>query len=214
MLFNGYTPEWLYRILPTIYATSGIAVIVALQNAWALFSGTMLVSAAALIVHLRRTHRREQEEAARLTKAERSMANVMQPRETAPDAHLLVWERSYETGHELIDRQHRDLFASCNALLRAVASDAPRGEIDPMLDHLVAAVERHFRTEESVLAGKLPDEAWQAHRDKHESLAREASEVIDAFRQGRTECRDAVGFLVSDMIAMHVISENRLIASA
>lgn len=213
MLIDGYTPYWLYRILPVIYGVSGVGVIVAIGNEWAIFSGLLLISAAVAIVYMRQHHRKEQEA---LMAAEVEAAHPHQPAPVAPAAagkvrgvvpYMLSWDVAYESGHSIIDRQHRELFESCNALIRVVAANGPREDVDPLLDRLVAEVERHFRTEEALLGDKESSDALAEHHRKHEELKQQAIHLVDEFRQDRLESDDMVGFLVSDLVALHVISE-------
>ena len=47
-------PQWLYNLLPLIYIVSGFSTILILQNPMGIFSGMVLISAAALVHHMRR----------------------------------------------------------------------------------------------------------------------------------------------------------------
>jgi hemerythrin-like metal-binding protein len=213
MLIEGYTPYWLYRILPVIYGVSGVAVIVAIGNGWAIFSGLLLISAAAAIVYMRMHHWAEQKT---LMAAEVEAAHPHRPAPAAPAAanrprgmvpYVLSWDVAYESGHSIIDRQHRKLFESCNALIRAVEANGPRADVVPLLDRLVAEVEGHFRTEEALLSDKESSDALTERHREHEELKQQARHLVDEFRQDRLESDDVVGFLVSDLVALHVISE-------
>lgn len=57
MLYR-YQPKWLYEVLPYIYVASGLATILVLRNAMAVFSGLMLISAGAVVWFMRLTNRR------------------------------------------------------------------------------------------------------------------------------------------------------------
>ena len=127
---------------------------------------------------------------------------------------MLSWNTTYECGHAIIDRQHRALFDSCNALIRLVAADGARAEVDPLLDRLIAEVQHHFRTEEALLGDRATSEELAEHHRKHEDLAQQAIHLVDQFRQDRLECSDMVGFLASDLVALHVISETKLLKKA
>lgn len=218
MLISGYTPYWLYRILPVIYAVSGVGVIVGIGNHWAIFSGLLLISAAMAIVYMRHHHRKEQE---MLMAQEAEEAHPRPPVRTAPTStpaagspYMLSWDAAYESGHAVIDRQHRALFESCNTLIRLVAANRSQAEVNPLLDRLIAEVQHHFRTEEALLGERVASEALAEHHRKHEELAQQAIHLVDEFRQDRLECNDMVGFLVSDLVALHVISEAKLLKKA
>ena len=91
-----------------------------------------------------------------------------------------VWSTRYHTGIQLIDDQHRELFATVNELRRSVQSGADRGVIGRLLEQLLAASARHFATEETFMAERgYPDLAQ--HVAEHAAMLTSLKELHTKF---------------------------------
>ncbi|GLH71188.1 hemerythrin [Geothrix rubra] len=60
----------------------------------------------------------------------------------------VVWSTRYNTGIQLIDEQHKELFSTVNELRTSVQAGADRQVIEHLLDSLLRASARHFASEE------------------------------------------------------------------
>lgn len=126
----------------------------------------------------------------------------------------LRWREGYACGEPTIDREHETLFRLANDLLtRAMASydDASlESDLKPAIDTLLTHVTEHFAHEEAILqANGYP--AWEAHAQVHRNLldnARALRSKLDSATE-REQLSRAVGFLVVDMVAMHMLKEDR-----
>jgi hemerythrin len=78
-------------------------------------------------------------------------------------------------GHDLLDAQHRDLLAQCNALADCIADAGQDSDLKfrASFDALMAQAREHFATEESLLAQcEYPMlEEHQNERDEFDYLA-------------------------------------------
>ncbi len=85
------------------------------------------------------------------------------------------WNASYCMGHDLLDAQHRDLLAQCNALADCIADAGQDSDLKfrASFDALMAQAREHFATEESLLAQcEYPMlEEHQNERDEFDYLA-------------------------------------------
>jgi hypothetical protein len=61
-------PEWLYELLPWIYAASGLLVLAIFRNGPGAFSGSTLIAAAAIVLRMRVLSRRDNQPAAGLAR--------------------------------------------------------------------------------------------------------------------------------------------------
>lgn len=131
----------------------------------------------------------------------------------APDPSVgllaLRWDALYESGHPLLDAQHRLLFDSTNELLGAVAgtgagSTEAAYRIHVLLDHAA----RHFEVEEELLrqAGypKLP-----AHISRHQDLLNCASRLRAEAKEGRLDWYQLLSFLSQDLVFGHMVIDDR-----
>ncbi len=210
MLHRYRTPDWLYERLPFIYGAVGVLTIVVLQNGMALLSGATLISAGAMIWLMRKRLR-----AAPLAHSDAGVHRVDDAvRAEHADAKLiqLIWRKSYECGHPVIDAQHGRLFDLGNVLINALVQNQPKSSVEPVLDELVEHVRDHFCAEEALLARcgyPLAD-----HAQVHRALLERAARLRERYHEGAVAGGDLVGFIAYDVIAQHIIMEDTKWAKA
>ncbi|AVR87492.1 diguanylate cyclase [Thauera aromatica] len=120
----------------------------------------------------------------------------------------LNWDASFESGNGILDAEHRDLFDEVNRLLSALFSEARDAEIQPAIDSLLEKLKRHFHDEEQFLqAAGYPE--LGAHAVLHRALIQRAEALVDGFRSHRTEERALFTFLAHDVVAEHIVHEDR-----
>jgi hemerythrin-like metal-binding protein len=197
MAASGELPEGLYEALPYLYAAVGVATIVVLHNAMAIFSGLTLLSAGGMVWIMRRKSRRAAQDA------------VLGAFDTPAGPRLiqLSWSPSLESGHQAIDEQHRRLFGIGNELINTAAANRSKQEIETLLDELIDHIADHFCTEEALLA-RTRNPMSAEHQKIHRTLLARAHDLRDGYIEGRVVAADLVGFIVYDVINMHVLKED------
>jgi hemerythrin-like metal-binding protein/diguanylate cyclase (GGDEF)-like protein len=122
---------------------------------------------------------------------------------------VLEWQARFECGEPVIDRQHRGLFEQAEEVLDAARRGGPR-TAEKAAD-LVLGISRHFATEESILA-HYGYRALEPHRRAHAHLAEKAARMQAATAAGRATREDLLQFLLGEVVADHMLSEDRLFA--
>jgi hemerythrin len=80
-----------------------------------------------------------------------------------------LWDKSLETGHQIIDTQHRQLFVALNDFIRISESGKGKDELKKSLDFLTDYTIKHFFDEEQLqLQYKYPD--FENHKKYHEDF--------------------------------------------
>ncbi|CAA7618018.1 Diguanylate cyclase with hemerythrin-like metal-binding domain-containing protein [Candidatus Terasakiella magnetica] len=120
----------------------------------------------------------------------------------------LVWRSTYESGHASLDTQHRNLFEHANNLLTAVIGERPTDEVAPQIEALVADLLDHFRDEEAVLRS-IGYSGADEHAQTHQGLIGRAGELVENFTSGELALGDLFNFLAYDVVAKHMLSEDR-----
>jgi hemerythrin-like metal-binding protein len=90
----------------------------------------------------------------------------------------LVWDTSYETGDQLVDDQHRALFAAINGLREAILQGKGRLEAQEALGFLIHYCDTHFQAEEALMA-KHHFPGLAAHRRQHQDLLQHCRDLRD-----------------------------------
>lgn len=94
----------------------------------------------------------------------------------------VAWNIRYNTGIQLIDEQHQELFRMVDRLRRQVQDGTDRGGIEALLKDLVACLERHFATEETIM-GQFGYPDLTQHVSEHASMLTSLQELLDKFQE-------------------------------
>lgn len=82
---------------------------------------------------------------------------------------FVSWKEAHACGVEIIDEQHRELFARINRLGSELMAARGPERLHAAFDALIEAVRHHFRSEERLmLMSKVPD--LEAHSEQHRKL--------------------------------------------
>lgn len=123
----------------------------------------------------------------------------------------LTWNPAYDSGHALIDRQHRALFDHANNLLAATISARPMDEVARIIDALVADVVQHFRDEELIFRTAGFPGATE-HAAAHRELLDRAAQLVAGFHAGAPGIggiAELFQFLAHDVVARHMLGADR-----
>ena len=194
--FQRHKPTWLYEALPYLYTAGGLLAILLVRNGVAVASGGLLITAAVLIWHMRRTYRNMERA--------RSL-----PNRKSPGVIDIVWNPSYETGDKQIDNQHLALFAVANVLMDEIHKREPPEVINETLRGLIRDIQAHFRDEEKLLEQEVPG-MLPPQKAAHIKLLQEARRLSEGIFKGTVSMSELTGFVVHDMVADHLAREDRL----
>jgi diguanylate cyclase len=130
----------------------------------------------------------------------------------------LSWEEAYESGHEVLDGQHRRMFELTNELIDAtLGRGSNKARTEQVLDDLLAHIRMHFSYEE-LLLDHLHYEHLAVHRGAHALLLQRAVDLREKASQGTADPGALVAFLAKDVVSRHILAVDRhffpLLASA
>ena len=120
----------------------------------------------------------------------------------------LVWRTSYESGNEVIDREHQSLFNDANELLTAILSGRPADEVKILVDTLTRDTAKHFQDEEAILAA-IGYPGVAEHASIHRKLVKDATMLVDRFHAGTLGVGELFNFLAHDVVAKHMLGADR-----
>ena len=125
----------------------------------------------------------------------------------------LTWKAAFACGQEAIDREHRELFRLSNILLGKVATRTEEPvQFEEAFDALLAHVVKHFAHEEEILQ-EYAYERLQEHAQIHQTLVAQALKLRHPINQETgVSVGELVGFLVSEVVARHMLNEDRKFA--
>jgi len=135
-------------------------------------------------------------------------AALEDPSSPSPTALMRIdWQTAYDSGHPVIDNQHRALFDLANALLPAMLSRRPAEELEVMISALAQEVNQHFQDEEKIFtAAEFP--MAEKHISIHGRLVDQLAGLVDRFHGGTLGIEDLYAFLVNGLISRHMLEED------
>ena len=193
-LLQSYKPKWFYHLLPYLYAASGVLTMLVLRNGIAFFSGSLLIIAGGLVWYTRKSYR------------EAAMARNMQSR-ISPGVIDIVWHPRFNSGHKLIDDQHRSIFLVANRLTDEITHHKPDPVIKETIRELIQEIQTHFKSEEELLEKAAPG-IVESHKAIHSQLIKEVGEIADRVALRMSSLRELIGFILYDVITNHLTDED------
>lgn len=124
------------------------------------------------------------------------------------------WSSDLETGHVLIDAQHKALFAAADNFANAFRNGKGGEEIEKTLHFLITYSDRHFRDEEELQKQHaFPD--LPRHRRYHLDFQKSVQEFVDRFRtEGPTDALlNEIYTSVGDWLLHHIKSDDFVMAT-
>ncbi|MDH3466145.1 MAG: hemerythrin family protein [Gammaproteobacteria bacterium] len=201
---NHPLPGWLYGALPFIYVFLGAFVILKLEDNLGIFSGAVLILTGLFVFKMRRaawpavSHREVGHDNIKTLKVATGASGSMQ----------LVWRKAYECGNSSIDEQHRGLFEAGNFLIDAIHNHRRQSDVTALIDILLAHVEAHFTSEETLLA-TWEHPLTEEHKQAHQHLLERAVGLRDKSIKGELSFADVLSFFVKDLVLKHILEDDK-----
>lgn len=117
---------------------------------------------------------------------------------------MFEWTDEWAVGVDVIDAQHRELFAAINSLLRDGGRPAPR-DLAAVLDFLENYVTNHFGLEELYMR-RLSYPAFPSHKGEHVKFINDYYNLRDEYDgNGATpDLADKMGRFMGDWLVNHI----------
>jgi hemerythrin len=125
-----------------------------------------------------------------------------------------IWNSSLETGHELIDNQHKQLVAAVNKLLEACRSGQGAEAVASTMDFLTGYTIKHFLDEEKLQKQyDYPD--YFAHKRLHDDFKVVVGDLTKRLiREGPTEpIIEEVSASIGDWLVNHIKGDDFRLAT-
>ena len=121
---------------------------------------------------------------------------------------LREWNSGLETGHPLIDRQHKELILQVNGLYDAVMNGQGTAAVGPFLDALARYTSEHFRLEEQCMH-QMGYAEYSSHKKLHDDLVQKLATVVAQNRAGKASVEVALIQFVGEWVGKHFLSDDK-----
>ncbi|WP_038037020.1 bacteriohemerythrin [Thermopetrobacter sp. TC1] len=119
----------------------------------------------------------------------------------------LEWQDAFNTGIDLIDRQHQILVRAINLLSMGLEQGCEKDLMDDIFHTLADYTATHFADEERLFTEASFPEA-EAHKRTHEMFLQRLNELKAKFDQGGDTAQEVLVFLV-DWLKNHILGTDR-----
>ena len=110
---------------------------------------------------------------------------------------FLAWDEKYSVHIELIDAQHKKLFALLKNLFDEMGKDRTREALGVTIGELIQYAMEHFATEEKLLT-QYNFPGYLDHKKEHEAFEVKVAAFQRDFKEGKTTLTlDVIKFLLS-----------------
>nr|AER58194.1 hemerythrin-like metal-binding protein [uncultured Acidobacteriota bacterium] len=117
---------------------------------------------------------------------------------------LVKWNKSYATGIETIDSQHRTLIEMIAAFQRAMFEGRTRDQLPGLLDRLIIYTKYHFQWEEQLLEEKQYPEL-EKHRKGHRVLTQQIMDFKERLESGKPVAGAPVLLFLKHWFTDHIL---------
>ena len=123
------------------------------------------------------------------------------------NSNLLKWQNTWESGHSLVDAEHKELVGLANRLLGISFSMGMGKELGPALKDFMDHSAVHFSNEEEVLKQcGYPDVA--EHRRLHQQVLSQGEHMVNLYQHGKLPFSEVFNFLVNQVLMDHLLGED------
>lgn len=121
----------------------------------------------------------------------------------------LHWKKSYESGENTIDQEHKELFRLASILINAaIERDTHPDEFEDAFQSLLDHAAKHFAGEEMILAD-YQYEDLEEHAKLHKELVERAQTLHQAAIHRQMSMGELIDFIIDDLVKGHMFKKDR-----
>ncbi len=126
----------------------------------------------------------------------------------------MLWDGSLETGHETVDRQHREIIELINEFVALQDADCDSALVAGVLVRLSDYVSTHFAEEERLMERyAYPEGLTSTHKQEHLRLSGQTRDLVLAHRMGESADACELIALMQQWLSEHIMQVDRQLVS-
>ena len=116
---------------------------------------------------------------------------------------FIDWSNNLSVGFEEVDEDHQKLVGMVNKIHATVAQKPDQDALADLLEELLSYTGWHFRHEERLMQN-YADPGLFAHKQEHEDLAKQATELYEKFLGGDDSVPGMLLPFLKDWLTRHI----------
>jgi len=125
---------------------------------------------------------------------------------------VIQWTSELETGHPVIDGQHKRLISLVSELYSSIENHRSSHIVERTLDEVIAYAASHFDTEERLMK-KAGYPGLDAHRLIHEDLNQKVKLIVRSFKSGSISLSETLPKFLNDWVQNHILHDDLAFAA-
>lgn len=121
---------------------------------------------------------------------------------------FIEWGSDLSIGVEVIDHQHHKLVELVNTLHEAITENRAFDTAMDIIDELINYTQTHFLTEE-VLMNTLNYPDFEEHKEHHEQLIKEVSELKKRLESGKETLNFQLIYFMKQWLTKHILGDDK-----
>lgn len=125
----------------------------------------------------------------------------------------MLWNKNFETGNEIVDGQHKEIFRLVQQVLDADAFANRQEKIEVAMSFLSDYAVRHFASEESLMTeSNYPQ--YDQHKGQHDGFVKDVVAFVERFKvEGSTiSISETINNFVVAWLKDHIMGSDRAMA--
>lgn len=115
----------------------------------------------------------------------------------------IKWDAAFQTGHPVVDGQHKNLFVLVNKLQEAISEKKSKMVVQDAIDLLTDYINTHFKTEEEIMQSNGYPE-YESHKMAHDGLKEYAMKLIKLYHINKVDLTATIYHFLSEWIQNHI----------
>lgn len=120
------------------------------------------------------------------------------------ESKTITWDRKFETGHPVVDGQHKNLFILINRLTSSTKERNDKLTLLENIEKLRDYVENHFTTEEDLMLS-VSYPLFSIHKKAHEELRQQSQKLIKLFLLDKVDLTATIANFLSEWLRIHIL---------
>ena len=122
--------------------------------------------------------------------------------------NIITWSRSFETGIDIIDFQHKLILSRGNDLIKEINNNGEKASIEVILKDLFDYLFEHFRFEEQMFSSIIYKNK-DNHLKEHEYYREKLSVITRMFLDNEKDISEEVFIFFDEWITKHIIKTDK-----
>ena len=124
--------------------------------------------------------------------------------------NIIKWEKSFETGFDVIDFQHKIILSRGNELIEGVENGKSKIMIDLILKDLIDYLFEHFTFEEQMFSSIVYYKDMDKHLQEHQYFRDKLVVITNKFLNNEKDISEEIMIFFNEWTETHILKTDKI----